>query len=197
MLERLACDLRRSQLLAQYLPAWGLPIERQTYLITARGADIEVEFYLFAGEDADQVSRFVSIGLSAAAQCDFELLLVLPADLAERQSQQIFAFLHNQAQLSLLQWRQFESCYAATQMHYQNLPKGWPEQLLFDRAFSEIEQVQKVFVGFQAVELAWLVPLHLDEMELIKTQGLEAFDRQLAAADLSLLEPLRPSCCEP
>lgn len=187
-------DLRRSQLLAQFLPAWGIPSMRQSYILDHQGQSYSLEFYLFAGEDADQVSRFVSVGLSALPSCKQELLLVLPADLAEQESDSIFAYLLLQARLTILQRREFEQSYMAQQSGLPALPNNWPQWLLFDRAYSEIDTVQKIFVGLQAVELAWLVPVFEHEAQIIKSQGLDAFDAAVAQAEINLLEPLRQSC---
>ena len=68
-------DIKRSIILAEYIKCWGVPDTRKVC------DSMPIELYIFPGEDMDQVTRVVTIGLSSCKfsndkACNNELLMV-------------------------------------------------------------------------------------------------------------------------
>lgn len=196
--EKFSLDVKRSIILAEYIKCWGMPEARSLMLHSEMSHnEMPVELYLFPGEDMDQVSRVVTIGLSACKfpggkSCNNELLMVLPFDVADDEwqavSQYIFE-LSNYIVNALGCNIQAEDLKQASDA----APEGWPNAILFDDPRGEPNELNHFYIGMQHVTLSWAVPIFASEYELIKDQGIEAFDAAVESAEISLVEVRRES----
>jgi hypothetical protein len=202
---QLAFDIRRSIILSAYMQYWGSPLSR----VTMSFAGERVELYYFAGEDVDQVSRIATIGLSACyldsgKRCDAELLLVVASSEADGHLSDIECYLQSIIQYLLhpatmllaspIQAVSSESMIASSEL--ENRPVSWPEALLLDLPGGEPEELQRFYVGTQAVNLYWALPIFDDEYQLIAKQGIDAFDQAVDARGINLVDVRRVSCVE-
>jgi hypothetical protein len=197
--ETFSLDVKRSIILAEYIKCWGMPEARSLMLQSEMSHnEMSVELYLFPGEDMDQVSRVVTIGLSACEFpdgkiCNNELLMVLPFDVAEDEWHAVSEYIFELSSYivnSLGRNIQTEDLKQVT----DTAPEGWPKALLFDDPRGEPNELNHFYIGMQHVTLSWAVPIFASEYELIKGQGIEAFDAAVENAEMSLVEVRRESC---
>jgi len=187
--EQFSFDIKRSIILAEYIKCWGMPEARNCM------PHMPVELYVFPGEDMDQVTRVVTIGLSSCKfvddkTCNNELLMVLPFDVADDQwdsvSKYIFE-LSNYIVNTLGRNVKSEDLKEET----DSAPEGWPKALLFDDPRGEPSELNQFYIGMQHVMLSWVVPIFGSEYDLIKTSGIESFDAAVTEAEVSLVEVRR------
>jgi hypothetical protein len=192
--EQFNFDIKRSIILAEYIKCWGMPEARNLM----SHYKMPVELYVFPGEDMDQVSRVVTIGLSSCKfgderTCNNELLMVLPFDVADDQwdsvSQYIFE-LSNYIVNTLGRNVKTEDLKEES----DQAPEGWPKALLFDDPRGEPNELNQFYIGMQHVILSWVVPIFGSEYDLIKTSGIESFDAAVTNAEVSLVEVRRDAC---
>ena len=185
-------DIKRSIILAEYIKCWGMPEARNLM------PHMPIELYVFPGEDMDQVTRVVTIGLSSCnfadnKICNNELLMVLPFDVADDQwdsvSQYIFE-LSNYIVNTLGRNVKAEDL----KEEFDHAPEGWPKALLFDEPRGEPNELNQFYIGMQHVVLSWVVPIFGSEYDLIKTCGIESFDAAVTEAEVSLVEVRRDAC---
>jgi hypothetical protein len=184
---RFAFDLRRTLLLSRYIGNWGQPDKRRV----AEKGDERIEVYCFPGAGT-RVTRFATVGLSAPEGPDAELLLTVPADHAGASLDEVFSFVLDVAVYCRRPGIHLEPGSLVPESPL--VPKAWRARaLLFDEPRGEKEELEQTHVGQQAVRLIWAVPIHGDEYNLIERDGIEAFDRRIEEAGMSLAEPDRRS----
>lgn len=187
-------DIRRTVILSEYLKCWGMP---ETRKVMYREKEV-VELYVFPGEDIDQVTRIATIGLSSckfsnSTSCNSELLMVVPYDIGIDQLDSIRNYIFD---ISAYILRTLNRNIKAEDLIPESplAPEKWPKALLFDEPRGEPEQVTCYHVGVQHVSLSWIVPIFGAEYNLIKTEGIESFDKAVENMELSLVETRRESC---
>ena len=197
-------DIKRSIILAEYIKCWGMPESRE---LMPNGNEsnenvsrlsMPIELYLFPGEDMDQVTRIATIGLSSCKfpddkSCNSELLMVLPFDLADEQWDSISRYVFDIS-------RYIINTLGHNIKSSDLLPESdlalddWPQALLFDDPRGEPNELNYFHIGMQHVTLSWAVPIFGSEYELIKSEGIEAFDAAVDHAEVSLVEVRRDAC---
>lgn len=184
-------DIRRSILLSSYMKEWGMPGTRDILA----GDETVVELYSFPGK---KIQRFASVGLSActtshATRINSELLLVVPRDIAERQSKEIANYIFDIiAYLINTLGREIKPTDLISESSLA--PAGWPRALLFDEPRGESEELVNLHYGIQHIQLRWVVPIHGKEFDLIRSDGIEAFDIAINELELSVVDVRRDSC---
>ncbi len=156
-----------------------------------------IELYIFPGEDMDQVTRVVTIGLSSCKfsndkACNNELLMVLPFDVAEDQWDSVCNYLFDISSYivnDLGRNVQSEDIKAES----ANAPEGWPRAVLFDEPRGEPNELNQFYIGMQHITLSWVVPIFSTECDLIRSHGIDAFDSAIESAEASLVEVRRES----
>jgi len=189
--EQFSFDIKRSIILAEYIKCWGMPEARNLM------PDMPVELYVFPGEDMDQVTRVVTIGLSSCKfgddkSCNNELLMVLPFDVVDDQWESVSNYLFelsNYIVNTLGRSVKTEDLKEGS----DSAPEGWPSALLFDDPRGEPNELNQFYIGMQHVTLSWVVPIFSSEYDLIKTSGIESFDAAIENAEVSLVEVRRES----
>lgn len=184
-------DIKRSIILAEYIKCWGVPDTRKVC------DSMPTELYIFPGEDMDQVTRVVTIGLSSCKfsndkACNNELLMVLPFDVAEDQWDSVSNYLFDISSYivnDLGRNVQFEDIKAES----ANAPEGWPGAILFDEPRGEPNELKQFYIGMQHITLSWVVPIFSTECDLIRSHGIDAFDSAIESAEASLVEVRRES----
>ena len=157
-----------------------------------------IEFYVFPGEDLDQITRIASVGLSSCTfadgnACCNELLLVVPFDVAEDQGDAISTYLSNVvAHVLGTLARNIEE--QDVMPNAEAVPAGWPSAVLFDDPRAEPAEVVQFHAGMQAIQLHWVIPIFAEECALIQSDGIDAFDDAVDLMSVSLVEPRRGSC---
>jgi len=192
-------DIKRSIILAEYVKCWGMPEARNLmscYKVSRNNMPVEV--YVFPGEDMDQVTRVVTIGLSSCKFsdgkiCNNELLMVLPFDVAEDQWEDVSEYIFDLSNhiLNTL-GRNVKTEDSKAESDYA--PEGWPKALLFDDPRGEPNELNQFYIGMQHVTLSWAVPIFGSELELIESSGIESFDTAVENAEVSLVEVRREAC---
>lgn len=184
-------DIKRSIILAEYIKCWGGPDTRKVC------DSMPIELYIFPGEDMDQVTRVVTIGLSSCKfsndkPCNNELLMVLPFDVAEDQWDSVSNYLFDISSYivnDLGRNVQSEDIKAES----ANAPEGWPRAVLFDEPRGEPNELNQFYIGMQHITLSWVVPIFSTECDLIRSHGIDAFDSAIESAEASLVEVRRES----
>lgn len=198
-IDKLNFDIKRSIILAEYIKCWGMPEDRKLIKIEALNENIArpVELYIFAGEDMDQVSRVATIGLSSykfpeGKSCHSELLMVLPYDLVDDEIGAISHYISDICHhiINSLQ-RNLIATEVLAEENIERVPVGWPKALLFDEPHGEPSGLSNFYIGMQHVKLSWVIPIFKNESELIKTNGVDAFDKAINQAGVSLVEVRR------
>jgi len=157
-----------------------------------------VELYVFPGEDMDQVTRIATIGLSSckfkdSTSCNSELLMVVPFDLGIDKIDSISNYIFDISSY-ILNTRGSNIKSEDLIPENELAPENWPKAILFDEPSGEPEELGCLHIGLQHVSLSWLVPIFGREYDLIKTDGIEAFDAAVENMKLSLVEIRRESC---
>jgi hypothetical protein len=192
-MDQLAFDVRRTILLAEYMRAWGMPLERT---VTRKG-DHTVEVYFFPAKGEEVVNRYATVGISGYLRsngrvADHELFMVTPADDAGASNAEVVAFVFDIMAFSIRDDVSFEigKIFDETPL----APKSWTARaLLVDEPRAEPEYLSAIHVGSECVKLLWLMPIHKNEFESIKKSGIEVFDRAAEASEWSPADPGRPS----
>lgn len=185
-------DIKRSIILAEYIKCWGMPEARNLM------PHMPVELYVFPGEDMDQVTRVVTIGLSSCKftddkTCNNELLMVLPFDVADDQWDSVSKYIFELSNYIVnTLGRNVKS--EDLKEEAGSAPEGWPKALLFDDPRGEPNELNQFYIGMQHVTLSWVVPIFGSEYDLIKTSGIESFDAAVTDAEVSLVEVRRDAC---
>ena len=198
-------DIKRSIILAEYIKCWGVP-ETRNLMRLSKGADasltfkkMPVELYVFPGEDMDQVTRVATIGLSSCKfsdnkNCNSELLMVLPYDVADDQLEAVSRYIFDIASHIV----DTQGCNIKSEDLISDglisVPEDWPTALLFDDPRGEPDELNYFHIGLQHVKLSWVIPIFDSEYELIKTSGIESFDAAVENAEVSLVEVRRDAC---
>jgi len=192
--EQFNFDIKRSIILAEYIKCWGMPEARN--LMTNK--KMPVELYVFPGEDMDQVTRVVTIGLSSCKfaddkSCNNELLMVLPFDVADDQWESVSQYIF---ELSNYIVNTLGRNVKAEDLKEESdqAPEAWPKALLFDDPRGEPNELNQFYIGIQHVTLSWVVPIFGNEYSLIKSSGIESFDAAVTDAEVSLVEVRRDAC---
>ena len=216
--QNLNFDIKRSIILAEYIKCWGVPESRSIISISPNSIKTQhsdtvdndsvnsektfVELYVFPGEDMDQVTRVATIGLSS---CKFnndeysnsELLMVLPFDVVEDQLELIQHYMAKILSHMMTLGRNIkpEEIIPENQVAgSESVPLGWPRALLFDEPRGEPNELNYFHIGSQHITLSWVVPIFDSEYDLIKSNGIEAFDTAVNDAEISLVEVRRDAC---
>jgi hypothetical protein len=217
--ENLNFDIKRSIILAEYIKCWGMPETRNIMSQSKDAGDplshknMPVELYVFPGEDMDQVTRVVTIGLSSCQfnddkYCNNELLMVLPFDVVDDQWEAVSGYLFELSsyivntlgrnvkseELISESWVSENKIAEALSSDKKSAPDGWPSALLFDDPRGEPNELNQFYIGMQHVTLSWVVPIFSSEYELIKSGGIESFDAAVTGAEISLVEVRREAC---
>jgi Suppressor of fused protein (SUFU) len=189
----LVVDIRRTLILGVYMRHWGMP----EYRWISRREDHAIEVYSFPPRKDGVVHRFATIGVSAENRGDgtpanYELCMILPDELAGASADEVVSLMLDVAVHS---YRKDVRCsVGATIPETPLMPAKWPPKaLLFDELRGEPEELSHISVGDRCIELLWLVPIYGDEQELIKREGIDAFDLLDAQSDWSVADPRRPS----
>ena len=186
---QLSFDIRRSILLYSYIKHWGQPSRRT--ISTKKGNPDRVEVYEFPPQQ-DGVYRIVTIGVSSQPinnyRCaNWELLFCLPETLGGANSVSVVNYLLDIMAYSLRS--DVDMKIGTTIPETKFAPDPWSTRaILVDEARGEAEEMATFAIGEQNVDLLWLVPITRKEMDYIKQNGLEAFDRLEAKSHFSLLD---------
>ncbi len=187
--EQLAFDIRRSILLASYLQHWGQPLNRSISM--KEGSLLGVEVYEFPAQN-DGVHRFATIGVScqtldSGSSANWELLFCLPPGLGGADATSVVDY---QLDIMAYSLRAEVDMKVGTLIPVSTLaPNAWTTKaLLVDEARGEAEEMYFHSIGRKRVELLWLVPLTGSEYDLVKSKGVDAFDRLEAESHVSLLD---------
>ncbi len=198
-------DVKRSIILADYIKCWGMPEIRDLMPQNKNTDDslshknMAVELYVFPGEDMDQVTRVVTIGLSSCKFndgkiCNSELLMVLPYDVADEQLEAVSRYIFDIANYIV----NTQGCNVKSEDLIADglisVPEDWPTALLFDDPRGEPDELNYFHIGLQHVKLSWVIPIFDNEYELIKASGIESFDAAVENAEVSLVEVRRDAC---
>jgi len=188
-------DIRRSIILAKYIVYWGQPQIRQSFGFD----DGRVEVYFFPAKGNGKVSRLATIGCSGAVResiTRYELFCALPADLGEASFEDTARFMIDLE--DRFRTAEFKPRVGTVVDALRFKPSSWKmTAALLDEPTGEPEELSVSHVAHQHVNLYWIVPVHGDEAQLIRSRGLEEFDRRQSRAELSLLDVRRPSVCDP
>lgn len=184
-------DVKRSIILAEYIKCWGMP-ESRNFMPSK---SMPVEIYVFPGEDMDQVTRVVTIGLSSCKfadgkSCNNELLMVLPYDIAEDQEEIVSKYVFEISNYIINGLSRSINTEDLREESKQ-APEGWPKAILFDDPRGEPNELNQFYIGLQHVKLSWVIPIFNSELELIKNSGIESFDAAIENAEVSLVEVRR------
>ena len=187
-------DIRRTIILSSYMKHWGMPEYRK---IISRDNET-IELYSFPCADNEFVSRFATVGLSSchfknAESCHSELMLIVPKEIALKQSEELSDYIFDVMAYildTLGRTVSFEDLIPENPL----APEGWPKALLFDEPRGEPEELNCFQIGSQHVELLWLIPIFGSEYRLIKENGIGKFDEALESIELSLVDVRRDSC---
>jgi len=186
-------DIKRSIILAEYIKCWGMPESRQFM------PDMPVELYVFPGEDMDQVTRVITIGLSSCKfsddkRCNNELLMVLPYDVVDDQLEAVSQCIFKLSNYIIKTLGCNVKSADLIPEGLISVPEDWPNAILFDDPRGEPNELNHFYIGMQHVTLSWVVPIFSSEYELIKSSGIESFDAAVTDADTSLVEIRRDAC---
>lgn len=187
----LEADVRRTILLGAYMQAWGMPRDRT---VSRRASDV-IEVYEFPAGVA-KVCRYATVGLSGIEQEDggpsnCEMMLSLPSDNGGASSRQVVNFLLDLAAYALRADVRLREGFVVGETPLA--PTQWPTRyLLIDEPRGEPESLTEIPVGTDQVKLWWVVPIYASEYELIRSQGLGAFDDVYSSSEWSLADPGRP-----
>jgi len=204
-LQKLNLDIRRTILLGADIRHWGLPEFRIVSSNEFRVADANkvnvVEVYSFPPRPGEKVHRIATVGMSGAeredgSKTDYELFMTLPADLGGATFAQVAAFLMELFVYSLQRDVPIEAGQTIPEL--QSVPASWkPRALLLDEARGEPEELGHLHVGRSAVGLLWVIPIYVEEYDLIQKEGVEAFDALDDKSEWSLADVNRPSLVTP
>lgn len=194
-------DIKRSIILAEYIKCWGVPEARNTMTLkNALKKEATLEVYVFPGEDMDQVSRIVTIGLSSSKfsngkSCNSELLMVLPYDIVDDEVGSISDYIFDISKhlINSLE-RNLSAEEIFPEQALERVPESWPGALLFDEPRGEPNEINNFYIGMQHVKLSWVIPIFDSEYELIKNNGIDSFDAAINDAEVSLVEVRRDAC---
>ena len=190
---KLVFDIRRTLILGVYLRHWGMP----EYRWITRREDHAIEVYSFPPRNEEVVHRFATVGVSAVNRengepANYELCMILPDELGGASAEEVVSVILDVAVHSYREDVRGE--VGATIPETPLMPANWqPKALLFDELRGEPEELSHVSVGDQCIEVLWLVPIYADDRELIKNDGIEAFDLLDAQSEWSVADPKRPS----
>lgn len=189
----LMIDVRRAIILGGYCSKWGMPDWR----VQSRRKDDLVEVYSFPAGPQESIHRFATVGISSIP-CDdgslarWELFVTLPSALCSDSPQDVTNLILDLAVYSLRSDVKFAVGEAIPESSL--VPASWAAKaFLLDEPRGEPEELSNFHIGTQHVDLIWVVPIYSDEFQLIKTRGLDAFDRLEALSEWSLADPNRPS----
>jgi len=186
-------DVRRTVLLGAYMGAWGMPSSRT---VTRRGEHV-VEAYTFPAVDGVPVNRFATVGISGhemedGRKADWELFLALPPDNAGASDEEVLSFLFDVMAYSISKVKNFDLGTIIPESPLA--PQSWTARaLLVDEPRAEPEFLSEIELGPEVVRLRWIVPIYRDEFEVIRTNGLDAFDKAAETSEWSPADPRRPS----
>lgn len=190
-------DIRRTVLLGAYMKAWGMPSSRTV----ARKGEHVVEVYAFPANDDARVNRFATVGVSGHVLegrnvADWELFLAVPTDNAGASDEQVVSFLLDVMAYSVTKVKEFGLGTIIPESPL--VPQSWlARAVLVDEPRAEPEFLAEMVLGAELVKLRWVVPIHGDEYEAIRSNGLDAFDQAAETSEWSAADPRRPSFLQP
>lgn len=199
--QNLNFDIKRSIILAEYIKCWGVPEARKLAPHQEVVNEEEpIEVYIFPGEDMDQVSRVATIGLSSCKFsdgkiCNSELLMVLPYDIVDDETDTISHYIFDICRhiITSLE-RNLIAEEVLAEQTIDRVPEDWPKALLFDEPRGEPNELNNFYIGMQHVKLNWVIPIFDREYAVIKKSGIDSFDVAINEAEVSLVEVRRDAC---
>ncbi|MGJ8594246.1 MAG: suppressor of fused domain protein [Aquaticitalea sp.] len=170
---------------------WGMPEYRN---ITSKGKH-SIELYSFPEE---HFTRFATIGISSATipnseQCNSEIVMVIPKDVASAQTNEIKNYIFD---IAVYLVETLGHNLTAEDMIQENdlAPKGWPKALIFEEPRGENEELSFFHVGHQHIELFWVIPIHGAEYTFIRNGNIEKFDDIIERKEIEITDVRRKSC---
>ena len=187
--DRFNYDIRRTIILGKYIEEWGFPEDRK---VISKEGNAPIEIYLFSD---NKLVRFVTIGLSAQLPKDsyqFEIMFASGYDMAGSSLGNLMDYVLDIAAFAVQHPQMFQ--VSKTLPRSPLAPKPWKMNcILVDAARGEPEHFENIVVLGGSVKVLWLIPLHGDEYDLIKKQGVEAFDSLCEEQELSVIDLNRKS----
>jgi len=180
-------DVRRSLVLSEYIAVWGMP----EYRVTLCSGHDKVELYSFPGD----FNRFATVGISMNAGDDrrgSEILFVFPSYLTPSAFGEVIGLF--EASIPYFYENRAHITVGHTLDVQDAMPADWPTCcLLLDQAAGEPEGLAEIRVGSGVVELLWAYPIHRDEYDFIRANGIDEFNKLSEDSDWNPANPLRPS----
>ncbi len=194
-------DIRRTIILYSYINNWGVPVYRtnEKIIIKKQEESYLIEVYIFPpSPDKNNVFRFATIGISDNfysnknnAPC-YELMMALPGNLGGEDLDDVLSYFLVVITSTLAYKHDIKEGF--TLIETVSEPIKWKQNsILIDIPASESEELEHFQIGSQAVNLYIALPIYQDECNLIRSDGIEAFDDLCEASELSVIDLSRDS----
>jgi hypothetical protein len=178
------------ELHARFIEAWGEPLTERR--VTSPDSSQTFFALWFPGRPA--VSRFVTCGLARCRAEDgsplgLELLMVVGhPEVEDLGPARIEDYLFDLA-AHLLRYSARPT--AGSVMPDSTLAPWEMPAIIFDDARGEPEDLERYHADGTDARLLWAIPAFADEAQLVRDDGIDAFDRLVSASDLSLADVRR------
>jgi hypothetical protein len=190
-------DIKRSIILSKYIQYWGIPEYRT--IANKEKDKFSIEIYYFPpAHDEDIVCRLATVGISdsilknTGKKVSYELMMILPPDLGNAKPDEVVSYFLSIIVSSLNLNEEIRESFIFPETNIS--PKEWKTRaLLIDTPRWESEELDRFQIGMQSINLYLIIPIHTNEYNLIKTNGIEAFDILCEAAELSVIGISRDS----
>ncbi len=184
--------MRHPELFARYESVWG---ELGEILHYQHETLRRREFWTLTFRPPGQVARIATYGLGSVVTdesmllaCEL-MLAVAEQDLDEIGHRRVADFLADIAVTCIN--RPFRPTEGSTML--TSIAPWAPQCVLFDTPLGEPEHLEAFHADGLDLELFVVVPIHEEEMSLIRANGLEAFDALRQQSEFSLADVRRPS----
>ena len=157
---------------------------------------ILIEIYYFPSISQDSPARFASIGLSNTLRrngkpVSAEWMLALENGLGGESVNRIFSYLSDLIAHNIENIENSEPPRVLDESHLA--PERWTTKaVLIDELRGESDSLEQINVGDQTIAILWVVPISKQELDIISTCGIEAFDQYIERISYSIINPTRP-----
>ena len=193
-------DIRRAIILSNYIENWGIPEYRTKQKITIKQEkSYLIEVYTFPPlPDRDTIYRVATIGISdnfyqnENGAAHYEIMMALPADLGGADIDAVLSYFLIIITSTLPYKHNIKEGFTLAEMI--SAPEEWKHKsILLDTPVSESQELEYFHIGSQSVNLYIALPIYQDECNLIRINGIEAFDDLCEASELSVIDLSRNS----
>jgi hypothetical protein len=190
-------DIKRSIILSKYINYWGIPEFRT--IINREEDNTSIEVYYFpAVPDVKIVSRLATVGISDSTmknngqRVNYELMMILPPDFAGAELNDVQSYFFSIITSSLELKEEIYENFIFSET--KTAPKEWKTKaLLVDTPRWDAEELERFHVGMQYINLYIAIPIYINEYNLIKMTGIEAFMSLCDASEFSVIDMSRDS----